>query len=145
MPKLSHDELPTVKLDSAGGLVEVSLTAEQRRGLFEQPGTTVVAIVELSSVTYTGHASGEEKPPQVKLRASGCEVARTTEEAAALLEAKRAMWRSRRMDGTLDEVGAGPRDVEAVISHAFAGHPTEPEYRAAKQAREDRHRTEFVR
>lgn len=145
MPKLSHDELPTVKLDSAGGLVEVSLTAEQRRGLFEQPGMTVVAIVEFSSVAYTGYASGEEKPPQVKVRASGCEVARTDDEAKALLEAKRAMWRSRRMDGTLDEVGAGPRDVEAVISQAFAGHPTESEYRAAKQVREDRRRTEFVR
>lgn len=145
MPKLSPVQAPEVKLDSAAGAVEASLTREQRRGLFEKPGTVVVAIVEISSKTYTGHAEGEEKEPQVKVRVTGCEVARTDAEAATLLEAKRAMWRARRMDGTLDEVGPGPRDPDAVIGDAFAHYPSEAEYTAHQRAQEQRRRDEYVR
>ncbi|PVE04626.1 hypothetical protein [Streptomyces scopuliridis] len=145
MPKLSPTQAPEVKLDSAAASVEVSLTTEQRRGLFEKPGSVVVAIVELTSKSYTGHAEGEEKEPQVKVRVTGCEVARTDAEAATLLEAKRAMWRARRMDGTLDEVGPGPRDPEAVIGTAFAAYPSEDEYKAHERAREAKRRDEYVR
>ncbi|HEY9369154.1 hypothetical protein [Streptomyces sp.] len=145
MPKLSPHQAPEVKLDSAAASVEASLTVDQRRGLFEKPGTTVVAIVELTSKSYTGHADGEEKEPQVKVRVTGCEVARSDGEAATLLEAKRAMWRARRMDGTLDEVGPGPRDPEHVIGDAFAEYPSEAEYRAHERAREQRRRDEYVR
>ncbi|MEU7431064.1 hypothetical protein AB0B07_09430 [Streptomyces sioyaensis] len=145
MPKLSPAQAPEVKLDAAAAAIEASLTVEQRRGLFERPGTTVVAIVELTSKSYTGHAEGEEKEPQVKVRVTGCEVARADAEAATLLEAKRAMWRARRMDGTLDEVGPGPRDPEAVIGEAFANYPSEDEYRAHERAREQRRRDEYVR
>jgi hypothetical protein len=145
MPKLSPAQAPEVKLDSAAAVIEVSLTRDQRRGLFEKPGTTVVAIVELTSKSYTGHAEGEEKEPQVKVRVTGCEVARTDAEAATLLEAKRAMWRARRMDGTLDEVGPGPRDPEQVIAAAFDAYPTEDEYQAHQRAQEQRRRDEYVR
>lgn len=145
MPKLNPSQAPEVKLDTAAAAVEASLTRDQRRGLFEKPGTVVVAIVELSSVTYTGHAEGEEKQPQVKVRVIGCEVARADGEAATLLEAKRAMWRARRMDGTLDEVGPGPRDPEQVIGDAFANYPSEAEYTAHQRARETQRRDEYVR
>lgn len=138
MPKLHKGQTPNVKLDSAAGLVEISLTPEQRRGLFEAPGTVVVAIVELTSKTYTGHADTEDKEPEVKIRVTGCEVARTDDEAAALLEAKRAMWRSRRMDGTLDEIGNGPRRPDAALDDAFAAYPTEDEYAAHERAKRDR-------
>ncbi|MFD7774308.1 hypothetical protein [Streptomyces sp. NPDC059753] len=145
MPKLHKDQLVEVKLDSAAGLVEAALSEEQRRDLFEHPGKTIVAIVELSSVQYTGHAGGEEKLPQVKLRATGCEVARTDEEQSSLLEAKRAMWRARRMDGTLDEIGNGPRRAEGVLDASFAGYPTEEEFRQAEREKEERRRAQYVR
>ncbi|WP_028814454.1 hypothetical protein [Streptomyces flavidovirens] len=145
MPKLSPAQAPEVKLDSAAGAVEASLTRDQRRGLFEKPGSVIVAIVELTSKSYTGHAEGEEKEPQVKVRVTGCEVARSDAEATTLLEAKRAMWRARRMDGTLDEVGPGPRDAEQVIGDAFATYPSEAEYTAHQRAQEQRRRDEYVR
>jgi hypothetical protein len=145
MPKLRPTDLPEVKLDSAAGFIENSLSTEQRRGLFEKPGTVVVAIVELTSKSYTGHAEGEEKDPQVKVRVTGCEVARTDEDAAALLEAKRAMWRGRRMDGTFDEVGEGPQRADAALLELTADKPTEAEFKAHQRAREERRRAEFVR
>jgi len=130
MPTLASHDLPTIRLDAAASAVETALTDDQRRGLFERPGTVVVAIVELASVTYTGHAKDEDKPPQVKVRIVGAEVARSDEEAAALLEAKRAMWRARRVEGTLDEVGPGPRDPEQVLEVLFTGpgYPSEEDY-----------------
>ncbi|MCT2591102.1 hypothetical protein LHJ74_14490 [Streptomyces sp. N2-109] len=145
MPKLDKTQIPEIKLDTAAASIEGSLSAEQRRGLFESPGTVVVAIVELTSKSYTGHADGEEKDPQVKVRVTGAEVARTDEEAASLLEAKRAMYRGRRMDGTLDEIGNGPRGAENVLAREFAGYPTEAEFRAAEAEKQARSRTEFVR
>ncbi|MER8158124.1 hypothetical protein [Streptomyces sp. NPDC094472] len=145
MPKLPKHQIPEVKLDSAAGFIENSLTDEQRRGLFENPGMVVVAIVELTSKSYTGHADGEEKDPQVKLRVTGAEAARNDDEAAALLEAKRAMWRARRMDGTLDEIGNGPRNAENLLDTAFGAYPSEAEYRAQEAEKAARTRTEFVR
>lgn len=145
MPKLAPTQAPEIKLDTAAAAVEASLTTDQRRGLFEKPGSVIVAIVELTSKSYTGHAEGEEKEPQVKVRVTGCEVARSDAEAATLLEAKRAMWRARRMDGTLDEVGPGPRDPEAVLDDAFAAYPSEAEYTAHQRAQETKRRDEYVR
>lgn len=145
MPKLPKDAAPEIKLDAAAAAVEGSLTVEQRRGLFENPGMVVVAIVELASKSYTGHADGEDKEPQVKLRVIACETARDNEEAAALLEAKRAMWRGHRMDGTLDEVGNGPRRAEHLLDASFAGHPSEDEFKAHERAKEERRRAEFAR
>jgi hypothetical protein len=145
MPNLPKHTAPEVKLDSAAASLEGALTTEQRRGLFENPGMVVVAIVELTSKSYTGHADGEEKDPQVKVRITGAEVARTDEEAAALLDAKRAMWRGRRIEGTLDEIGNGPRNAEHVLDAAFAGYPSEDDYHEHERARQERERTEFVR
>jgi hypothetical protein len=140
MPKLPKFAVPEVKLDAGAAAVEISLTTEQRRGLFETPGTTVVAIVELTSKSYTGHAEDEEKDPQVKVRVTACEVARTDDEAAALLEAKRAMWRARRMDGTLDEIGNGPRRADNLLDEAFGAYPSEDEYKAQEAAKSSRTR-----
>jgi hypothetical protein len=145
MPKLSPADAPEIKLDSAAAAIEASLTREQRRGLFEKPGTVVVAIVELTSKSYTGHAEGEEKEPQVKVRVTGCEVARNDADATSLLEAKRAMWRDRRMDGTLDEIGNGPQRPDAALAEAMATKPTEEQFKANQRAREEQRRAEYVR
>lgn len=145
MPKLDKTADVEIKLDAAAGSLQNSLSAEQRCGLFEQPGTVIVAIAELTSKSYTGHAEGEEKDPQVKVRVTGAEVARSDEEAAALLEAKRAMWRARKVDGTLDEVGPGPRNAEHILDTAMAGYPSEGEYREHERAKTQRGRDEFVR
>ncbi|MFJ5804827.1 hypothetical protein [Streptomyces sp. NPDC093093] len=145
MPKLNPAQTPEIKLDTAAAPVEVSLSPEQRRGLFERPGSTVVAIVELTSKSYTGHADDEDKEPQVKVRITGCEVARSDAEADTLREAKRAMWRARRMDGTLDEIGPGPRDAESVIADAFGDYPTESEYQGYQRAKAQAERDQFVR
>ncbi|MFF3497414.1 hypothetical protein ACFYWS_39485 [Streptomyces sp. NPDC002795] len=145
MPKLSPSDVPEVKLDSGAAAIEASLTRDLRRGLFEKPGTTVVAIVELTAKTYTGHAEDEDKVPQVKVRVTGCEVARTDEDAAALLEAKRAMWRDRQIEGTLDEIGEGPRRPDVHLFDVTATKPTEDELREHRRKVEDQRRSEYVR
>lgn len=145
MPKLSPADVPEVKLDPGAAHIEASLSRDQRRGLFEKPGTTVYAIVALTSKSYTGHADGEDKDPQVKVRVTECEVARSTEDAAALADAKRAMWRGRQIDGTLDEVGEGPQRPDAALLDVTATKPTEDELKEHKQRVEDRRRSEYVR
>ncbi len=145
MPKLSPADVPEVKLDSGAAHIEASLSREQRRGLFEKPGTTVYAIVALTSKSYTGHADGEERDPQVKVRITECEVARSTEDAAALADAKRAMWRGRQIDGTLDEVGEGPQRPDDALLDVTATKPTEAELKEHKRRVEDRRQAEYVR
>lgn len=145
MPKLGPADVPEVKLDSAAGAVEVSLTREQRRGLFEKPGRTVFAIVELTSKSYTGHADTEDKDPQVKVRVTSCEVARSDEDAVALADAKRAMWRGRQIDGTLDEVGEGPQRPDAALLDVTTSKPTEAELKAHRARQEQQRRDEYVR
>lgn len=145
MPKLSPADVPEIKLDAAAAAVEASMTREQRRGLFEKPGTVVYAIVELTSKSYTGHAEGEEKPAQVKVRVTGCEVARTDEDAKALVEARRAMYRGRQIDGTFDEVGQGPMRPDGALSDVMATHPSEDELREYKRRREQERQDEYVR
>ncbi|MEV6836801.1 hypothetical protein AB0N17_20215 [Streptomyces sp. NPDC051133] len=143
MPKLDKDAAVEVKLDSAAGLLEQSLTDEQRRGLFEHPGMRVIAIVELASVTYTGHATSEDKAPQVKLRITTAEAAQDNDQAAQVLEVARAMMRRRKMNNTLDEVGPGGTVVEDAVREALASHPTEVEYehhQAQQDARRGRER-----
>lgn len=145
MPKLSPADVPTVKLDSASGAIEVSLTRDMRRGLFEKPGRTVFAIVELTSKSYTGHAEQEDKDPEVKVRVTSCEVARSDEDAAALADAKRAMWRGRQIDGTLDEVGEGPQRPDGALLDVVVTKPSEDELKDHKRRVEARRRDEYVR
>jgi len=145
MPKLSPADVPEVKLDSAAAPIEASLSREQRRGLFEKPGTVVFAIVELTSKSYTGHAEGEDKDPQVKVRVTSCEVARSDEDATALADAKRAMWRGRQIDGTLDEVGEGPQRPDAALLDVTASKPTEAELKAHRARQEQARRDQYVR
>ncbi|MEV0525999.1 hypothetical protein AB0I66_21420 [Streptomyces sp. NPDC050439] len=145
MPKLSPADVPEVKLDSAAASIEATMTREQRRGLFEKPGMVVYAIVELTSKSYTGHAEGEDKDPQVKVRVTGCEVARSDEDAKALIEARRAMYRGRQIDGTFDEVGQGPIHPDAQLGLLTATKPTEAELKEHKRQAEDRRRGEYVR
>lgn len=133
MPKIDKDAVVEVKLDSAAGLLEQSLTEDQRRGLFEHPGMRVIAIVELASVTYTGHASDEDKPPQVKLRIKLAEAAQDHDQARLVLEVARAMMRKRKMRDTLDELGPGSHDAEHAVAAALAAHPTEVEYEVHKE------------
>lgn len=138
MPKLDKDASVEVKLDSAAGLLEQSLTDKQRRGLFEHPGMRVIAIVELASVTYTGHASSEDKAPQVKLRITTAEAAQDHDQARLVLEVARAMMRKRKMQDTLDELGPGSHDAERAVAEALAAHPTETEYEAYEDAKDRR-------
>lgn len=145
MPKLSPADVPEIKLDTGAAAVEASMTRDQRRGLFEKPGTVVYAIVELTSKSYTGHAEGEDKPAQVKVRVTGCEVARTDEDAKALIEARRAMYRGRQIDGTFDEVGQGPMRPDASLDGLMASKPSEGELREYKRRREQERQDEYVR
>ncbi|MFW3473615.1 hypothetical protein ACN24M_20345 [Streptomyces microflavus] len=141
MPKLDKDAEVELKLDGAAPPLQTSTTQMQRRGLFEHPGMTVFAIVELTSKSYTGHADGEEKQPQVKVRVTGAEVAQTDEQALMVAEVMRAMYRHRKMNGTLDEIGPGSRDVEGAVSEALGNMPTENDFeahQAAKRARNTR-------
>lgn len=138
MPKLPRGTEVEVRLDSAAPLLDEVLTLEQRRDLFEYPGRTVVAVMELSSVSYTGHADTEDKPPRVKLRVTSVEAAVTAVEEDALRRAMAAMWRAREMDGTLDSIGQGPRQAAPILDEAFAGYPDDAEVRRAQAAKRTR-------
>lgn len=134
MPKLSKDEIPEIKLDAGAAFIEAALTDEQRRGLFERPGSSVIAIVELTSKAYTGFAEGEEKTPQVKLRVTLAEAGRDDPQARSLQDVMRAMMRRRKMDQTLDELGPGTRDAEQVVADVLSEYPSEREYQAHEDA-----------
>jgi hypothetical protein len=138
MPKLPRDSEVEVRVDGTGDLFEHVLTLEQRRELFEHPGTVLVAVVELTAISYTGHAEIEGKSPRVKLRVTAAEAARNRADEDALYRAKAAMWRAREMDGTLDELGNGPRAAAPMLDEAFAGHPTDAEFQAARAAKRTR-------
>lgn len=133
MPKLAKDQVPVIKIDSAGMSLEISLTPEQRQELFEHPGKTIIGIVRFASCTYTGHAASEEKDPSVKVRAVVAEMARDEEQAAFLADAQRAMYRKREIENTLDSVGNGPRDVGSVLDAGTAGYPDEDALKAHRQ------------
>ncbi|MYT57687.1 hypothetical protein GTW29_13350 [Streptomyces sp. SID7834] len=130
MPRIDNDADVEVKLDSGAAFLQSALSEAQRRGLFEYPGTSVFAIVEFTSKSYTGHAEGEEKSPQVKLRVTLAEVAQDDRQAALVAEVMRAMMRKRKMDNTLDELGPGAHDAERAVAEALADHPTEDDYEA---------------
>ena len=138
MPKLDKDAAVEVKLDGAAAALEGALTDEVRRGLFEHPGMCVLVIAELQSVTYTGHAESEDKPAQVKLRMRLVEAARDDEQTRLVAEVMRAMYRRRKMDDTLDEIGPGAAVVEDAVAEALAGHPTETEYDAHQEMKRRR-------
>ncbi|MFD3714297.1 hypothetical protein [Streptomyces sp. NPDC058677] len=128
MPRLNEDAEVEVKLDSAAAMLQQAIPAILRRGLFEAPGARIVAVVEFASTTYTGHAVDEDKDPQVKLRVKLAEVATEGDQMRLLREVMRAMYRQRKMNGTLDEIGPGSQDVDAAVELLLAEHPTEVEF-----------------
>lgn len=138
MPKIGTDVDVEVKLDSGSAFLHSALTEEQRRGLFEYPGRSVFAVVELTSKSYTGHADGEDKSPQVKLRITLAEVAQDHEQADLVAQVMRAMMRKRKMDQTLDELGPGAHDAERAVAEALAHHPTEDDFEAHNMRERER-------
>jgi hypothetical protein len=126
MHELPSGQVPDIKLDSASTLLEAALTPAQKRGMFETPGRSVVAIVTLAAVEYTGHSS-TERTPRVKLRLINVMAAHTDRESTALLEAARAMYRQRTIHGTLEEVTDPAPAVEDVLQVALLDYPSEGE------------------
>ncbi|AAR29704.1 hypothetical protein VWBp14 [Streptomyces phage VWB] len=146
MPKIGKHDPVEVKLDTGAAFVHAAIPEEMRRGLWERPGTSVFAVVQLSSVSYSGHADGEDKEAQVKVRVTLCEVARDNHRVAQLTEILRALHRERQMNGTLDgQDGIAEADVEIAVSEALATMPTEDEYerwheqRRGRSARVEQH------
>ncbi len=76
---------------------------------------------------------------------TGCEVARSDEDAKSLIDARRAMYRGRQIDGTFDEVGQGPMRPDASLSDLMVSKPTEDELRDFKRRREQERQDEYVR
>lgn len=139
MPKLGKHQAVEAKLDTGSGFIHAAIPDEMRRGLFERPGASVFAIVQLTSVSYTGHADDEEKDAQVKLRVTLCEVGLDDRRAAQLTEIMRALHRERQIEGTLDaQDGIADRDVEIAVSEALATMPTEAEYDAWHEGKRGR-------
>ncbi|MFF5285221.1 hypothetical protein [Streptomyces sp. NPDC013171] len=136
MPRIGKHDAVEVKLDSGSAFVNAAIPEEMRRGLWERPGASVFAVVQLSSVSYTGHADGEEKDAQVKVRVTLCEVGLDNRRAAQLTEIMRALHRERQIEGTLDaQDGIADRDVEIAVSEALATMPTEAEYEMWREER----------
>ena len=139
MPKLGKHQAVEAKLDSGSAMVHAAIPDEMRRGLFERPGAAVFAVVQLTSVSYTGHADDEEKTAQVKLRATLCEVALDDRRRDQLTEIMRALHRERQIEGTLDgQDGIAAHDVEIAVSEALATMPTEDEYAVWQEQRRGR-------
>ncbi|MFD9943216.1 hypothetical protein ACFWYW_14515 [Nonomuraea sp. NPDC059023] len=69
--------------------------------LFTRLGTSVVGIVEITSVERTEPYDEEERAPTVKLRLTGLEIA-TPEQEDALRRGQRAMYQLRTARDTLD-------------------------------------------
>jgi hypothetical protein len=130
MPRLEDDAEVEVKLDSAAGMLQQAIPAILRRGLFEAPGARIVAVVEFASTSYTGHAANEDKDPQVKMRVKLAEVAVDGDQMRLLREVMRAMYRKRKIDGTLDEMGPAAYDLDTAVELLLAEHPTEGEFEA---------------
>lgn len=134
MPKIGKHDAVEVKLDSASAFVHAAIPDAMRRALWERPGTSVFAVVQLTSTSYTGHADGEEKDAQVKVRVTLCEAALDDRRAAQLAEVMRSLHRLRQIEGTLDgQDGLADRDVEIAVSEALATMPTEAEYDAWRE------------
>jgi hypothetical protein len=145
MPRLGKEEVPALKLDGYAETLEDAMPYRLRRELFEHPGRTVLAVVELHSVTYTGHAAGEGKDPHVKVRLGLVEVARDEHQTKLLAEVQRAMFRRREMAGSLDELGLGAHALETAAAEFGAAHPTEDEYRQSQRDKRDAEQGSFVR
>lgn len=132
MPKLAKDDDVEIKVDSGSAWLHAAIPEEMRRGLFERPGTSIFAVVQLRATSYTGHAEGEDKDAIVKLRITLAEVATDDIQTRHLTELMRAMMRRRKVEGTFDEAGLADHDVNAVVEEALASHPTEIQYQAHK-------------
>ncbi|MFF5451840.1 hypothetical protein ACFY40_11445 [Streptomyces sp. NPDC012950] len=143
MPKLGKHQAVEAKLDTGSGAIHAALPDEMRRGLWERPGASVFALVQLTSVSYTGHAEDEEKGAQVKLRVTLCEAGLDDKRAAQLTEIMRALHRERQMNGTLDgQDGIAERDAEIAVSEALATMPTEVEFEVWQERKRGRTRVE---
>ncbi|MFI6465704.1 hypothetical protein [Streptomyces sp. NPDC050538] len=126
--EIEPGKLPEVKVDGNATWLQAALTAEQRRGLWDHPGTSVFAVVRLTAKSFVGHAEGEDKDPAVKVRITSAEAAQTDEETRLVAEVMRAMMRRRSINGTFDELGQP--DVEAAVEEVLAQLPTEADYEA---------------
>lgn len=137
MPRLIPGQVPTIRLAAGADPIEETLTDEQRRALFEQPGTTVTAVVTLAVTSYTGHTNAE-KDPQVKVTVVSAEAARDVHQEQQLAEVMRAMYRRREMAGTLDEAGTGERVHDQAVDDLLDGHPDEDDFRSWRRDRRGR-------
>jgi hypothetical protein len=134
MPRLGKHDPVEIKLDSGAAMVHAAIPPEMRRGLFERPGDSIFAVVQLTSTSYTGHADGEEKDAQVKVRITLCEVALDNKRAEQIAELMRALMRYRKTEGTFDgENGIAEADVEIAVADALRTLPTEAEYEAYQE------------
>lgn len=131
--EIEPGKLPEVKVDGNATWLQAALTADQRRGLWQHPGTSVFAVVRLTAKSFVGHAEGEDKDPAVKVRITSAEAAQTDEEARLVAEVMRAMMRRRSINGTFDELGQP--DVEAAVEEVLALLPTEADYEAHLERR----------
>lgn len=131
--EIEPGKLPEVKVDSNATWLQAALTADQRRGLWQHPGTSVFAVVRLTAKSFVGHAEGEDKDPVVKVRITSAEAAESNKEAKLVAEVMRAMMRRRSMNGTFDELGQS--DVEAAVQEVLALLPTDVDYEAHLERR----------
>lgn len=94
--------MPAPKLDSKILKRLDEVFGPHMAGLFNQLGSSVVAIVELTSVERAEPYAEEEKAPTAKLRITSLEIATKAQEDA-LRRAQQAMHLLRTGRGTLDD------------------------------------------
>jgi hypothetical protein len=81
--------------------------------LYDRPGLSVMAIVELRHVERVQVAPGGDKEPSVSVKMIGCEVPNPDQEGA-IREAQRALFLQRTAKGTIDEDGLVTLDDETM-------------------------------
>ncbi|OPC79957.1 hypothetical protein B4N89_02445 [Embleya scabrispora] len=123
--------VPAIKLDTASAAaIAEGLTDAQARGLFTYLTTSTLIVAEVRAYRRDEDVENDKKPASVTLRIVQAEAAFDRAEQETLRKVMAAMYRRRWMAGTIDELGDGPDDPAVLLEEAFAGHPTEEEYRA---------------
>ncbi|MGI5418678.1 hypothetical protein [Actinomadura luteofluorescens] len=96
--------MPDIKIEGKIGGSAAAAIEPHAKALYDKPGVTVLAVVELEHTLRTQPAPHSEKNASVSLRISGIELP-TKEQAETLREIQQALYLQRTAAGTLDEQG----------------------------------------
>ncbi|RBQ21552.1 hypothetical protein DP939_02250 [Spongiactinospora rosea] len=93
-----------LKFESKLAVAAANALEPHIRPLYDQPGATRLAVMEIRHIERTQPADGSDKDPSVRVRIIGCEVP-NREQEPHVREMMRALYVQRTAQGTLDDAG----------------------------------------